>query len=108
MKRVKDSVKKIFGWVLTPFILIGRLFKKVTAPITRTKLWKKARRTFLKSPFKGYFRDSFKELKHVTWPDTKTSLKLTAVVIAFSVVFALFTTALDAGFDRLAKAIFLN
>ncbi len=87
---------------------IGSFLKRVTQPIRSTSVWKWLRKHILKSPFKGYFVSSFKELKKVTWPDRKTSVKLTLIVIAFSFAFAMFTAALDVGFERLAKELFLN
>ncbi len=87
---------------------IGGFFSKITAPVRGTKVWKFLRRTILRSPFKGYFVSSFRELKMVSWPDRKTSWKLTFTVIIFSAIFGVFTTALDFGFERLAKEIFLK
>lgn len=105
---IKGLGKKVRKTVSVPFVAVGRFSKKVSAPIRNNKTWKRARKSFLKSPFKGYFRDSLQELKKVTWPDRKTSLRLTGIVIIFSVIFAAITTLLDIGFDRLAKEIFLN
>jgi len=82
--------------------------KKVTRPVRETRVWKFLRRTILRSPFRGYFVQSWRELKKVTWPDRKTSWKLTFTVILFSAVFAIITTSLDFGFDKLAKQIFLK
>lgn len=104
----KGLGKKVRKIASVPFRAVERLFKTVSSPIRNNKTWKRARKSFLKSPFKGYFKDSFQELKKVTWPDRKTSLRLTGIVIIFSVVFAVITTLLDIGFDRLAKEIFLN
>lgn len=104
----KGLGKKVSKVITVPFSAGLAGMKKVTAPIRSNKMWKKSRRTFLKSPFKGYFKDSLKELKQVTWPDRRTSLRLTGIVIVFSVIFAIITTLLDIGFDRLAKEIFLN
>ncbi len=100
--RKKFSVKQR---VLKP---IGGFFARITAPVRRTKVWKFLRRTILRSPFRGYFVESFKELKHVTWPDRKTAWKLTLTVVLFSALFAVFTTALDYGFEEIAKRIFLR
>lgn len=81
---------------------------KITAPIRNTGVWKFLRRTVLRSPFRGYFVGSWQELKHVTWPDRKTAWKLTFTVVLFSVLFAILTSSLDYGFERLAKQIFLR
>lgn len=107
MAKVKlvSKVKKVLK---TPFVFIFNLLKKVTAPVRQNKQYRRARKTFLKSPFRGYFKESYAELKLVQWPDWKTSWKLTGTVIVFSVTFAVFTTFLDIGFEKLAKKIFLN
>lgn len=100
-----SKVKKVAA---TPFISLAQLAKRATAPIRANKLFRKARGSFLKSPFRGYFVESYRELKLVSWPNWKTTWKLTATVVVFSVLFAVFTTLLDVGFERIAKKIFLN
>lgn len=99
---------KFKSLIKAPFVSIFKFLKKLTAPIRSNKAYKTARKSFLKSPFKGYFKESYAELKHVEWPDWKTSWKLTGTVIVFSVAFAVLTTFLDIGFEKLAKKIFLN
>ncbi len=42
-----------------------------------------------------YFRDTFAEMKHVSWPSQSQALKYTALVIGISAFVALFV----AGFD---------
>lgn len=105
MAKQKRSIKKILA---KPFVAVGNFFVRFTLPIRRTKAWRTARRTVLRSPFRGYFIDSWRELRKVEWPDRKTSWKLTGVVIVFSVVFSVFTALLDVGFEKLAKQIFLK
>lgn len=87
---------------------ITGFFRKLTAPVRNTRIWKFLRRTILRSPFRGYFINSWRELRNVSWPDRKTSWKLTFTVVMFSVIFAVVTTGLDLGFERLAKEIFLK
>lgn len=87
---------------------VSVFFNKLTRPIRKTKVWKWLRKHVLRSPFRGYFVSSWHELKKVSWPDRKTSIKLTGIVIGFSVVFAAFTAILDYGFEALAKQIFLK
>lgn len=86
----------------------AQFFSKLTAPIRATKIWKWLRKYILRSPFRGYIASSWQELKQVTWPDRKTSLKLTGVVIAFTLIFVAFTAILDLGFERVAREIFLK
>lgn len=87
---------------------IANFFAKITKPVRSTRQWKWLRKYILRSPFRGYFAASWVELKHVTWPNRKTAWKLTGIVILFSLLFAVFTAALDYGFEKLAKQLFLS
>lgn len=97
----KSIIKRIFG-------AIGRFFAKITKPIRDNKVWKFLRRTILRSPFRGYFVESFKELRHVTWPSRGRAWRLTLVVIVFAAIFAAVTSGLDYGFEKLAERLFLR
>jgi preprotein translocase SecE subunit len=55
-----------------------------------------------------YFRNSWKELKQVTWPGFRVSLRLTTAVIIFAVVFGVFIAALDFGLEKLFKEVLLK
>jgi preprotein translocase SecE subunit len=98
---MKKAIKKLAA-------RIENMFLKISAPIRNSKVWKWLRKYILRSPFRGYFVSSWKELKKVDWPDRKTSLRLTGVVILFTLTFTVFTTLLDFGFEKLAKQIFLK
>ena len=101
-KKIRSALRER---VFTP---ISQTLTRITKPVRNNKVWKFLRKWILRSPFKGYFVNSFRELKYVEWPDRKTSLKLTLTVILFSAFFSAFTTALDFGFERLAKQLFLK
>ena len=55
-----------------------------------------------------YVRDSWRELRTVTWPSIPESLRLTAAVIVFAVVFGLFVTVVDYGLDKLFRQFLLK
>ena len=55
-----------------------------------------------------YFRNSYKELRMVTWPTGKQSRQLTGAVIIFAVVFGLIIAGVDLGLDKVFKAILLR
>ena len=61
-----------------------------------------------RSPFRGYFIESWREIRRVKWPKRREAWKLTFAVIVFSVVFAAFLATLDFLFEKLAKVIFLR
>jgi preprotein translocase SecE subunit len=48
------------------------------------------------------------EIRQVTWPDRKTTLKLTTAVVFFSVIFGIMVSLLDWGFEIIFKKVFLH
>ncbi len=58
--------------------------------------------------FFRYIRDSYRELKRVTWPDRKTAWKLTGTVFLFSFVMAMFLFGLDTFFSKMFEKLFLK
>jgi preprotein translocase SecE subunit len=55
-----------------------------------------------------YFRNSFSELKLVTWPNWKQSRQLTTAVMIFAVVFGAAIATVDWGLDKVFKNILLK
>ena len=55
-----------------------------------------------------YFRNSWRELRLVTWPDRRTSFKLTYAVIVFSVLFGVIIAIVDFGLDKLFKELIIK
>jgi len=55
-----------------------------------------------------FIREAFKEIKLVTWPDARTTFKLTTAVIIFATVFSIMVSLVDYGFGKIFKKVFLN
>lgn len=55
-----------------------------------------------------YIIDSWSELRGVTWPSFKQSVRLTSAVVVFSIVFGLLIAIVDFGLDKLFKQILLK
>jgi preprotein translocase SecE subunit len=55
-----------------------------------------------------YFRNSWKELRQVSWPSFRVALRLTFAVIIFAVVFGGLVALLDFGLDKLFKQVLLK
>jgi preprotein translocase SecE subunit len=55
-----------------------------------------------------YIKDSIKELKQVSWPDRRTTWRLTGAVFLFSAVMALFLFGVDAIFAKLFEVLFIK
>ncbi len=53
----------------------------------------------------GYLRSSIAELKKVTWPTREETWQKVGIVIAFSVVFAIFLGSVDFALTRLIQLI---
>lgn len=54
-----------------------------------------------------YFRNSWQEIKKVTWPDFRTTWKLVFAVFVFAIVIGGFIAALDWGLEKLFREIIL-
>ena len=59
-------------------------------------------------PLLKYFADSRSELAKVTWPNRRQTARLTALVIAFSLVFAAILGGLDLGFSTLVQKVIVK
>ena len=55
-----------------------------------------------------FIRNSFSELKKVTWPNRRDTFKLTSAVIIFSIVFSAVISLVDYGFGIIFKRVFLH
>lgn len=55
-----------------------------------------------------YIRNSFAELKDVTWPNFRLSIKLTYAVVIFAIIFGASVALLDYGLGKVFKIILLK
>ena len=55
----------------------------------------------------GYFANSWRELREVSWPTRKATWGMTLAVMIFTLVLAVFILLLDLGFEQLFKRIIL-
>lgn len=58
--------------------------------------------------FVGYFVNSWRELRKVTWPNRKQTIQLTFAVFVFAIIFAVFVSVVDFGLDKLFRKVFLS
>jgi len=88
--------RKIFA----PFRAIGRFLKRVGAfpPVRILGLILLPR----------YVRNSWRELRQVTWPGRRESLRLTSAVIVFALIFGILIAATDYGLDKVFKKVILK
>jgi preprotein translocase SecE subunit len=98
----------------TPFRLIGRIIVKIARPFRfllrpfKTRPVRFVGRVLSRVLLLRYFRDSWKELRLVTWPGRKETRQLTLAVFAFAIVFGLMVTVTDYGLDKVFKKLILK
>ena len=88
-RRVRGAFGRLFGlgfW--KPFRAVGRFLIRFLIP--------------------PYFKNSWRELQLVTWPDRRTTLRLTYAVIIFSIIFGVLVAVVDFGLDKLFKKVILH
>ncbi len=86
---------------------IKRSARKVSQAKALKPLHKPAR-VFGRVLLPRYFRDSWAELKLVTWPDWTLSRKLTTAVLIFAIVFGLTIAGVDWVLNKIFKEILLS
>jgi len=84
----------------SPFRLIGRVLRL----LGKFKLF----RAIGYILFPPYFRNSWKELRLVTWPDRTQTRRLTFAVVMFSLAFGILIAGVDYGLDKLFRALILK
>lgn len=82
-------------------------FKPLAKPF-KTKPARKAGRILSTVLLITYLRGSWHELRQVTWPDRKTTAKLTLAVFVFAVVFGSVIALTDFLLDKVFRKILLS
>lgn len=93
-------VRLTLRYIGVPFKWLGRKLAK----LGRFKPFK----VLGKILWPAYFRNSWKELRQVTWPTRRETWQLTLAVIIFSVVFGVIIAVVDFGLDKLFKQLILK
>lgn len=91
-------------YIAAPFRWIGRCIAKVGRLLGKFKIF----RIFGKILWPTYFRESWKELRQVTWPNRRETWQLTLAVIIFAVVFGVLVAVVDFGLDKLFKKLIIG
>lgn len=89
----------------------GRIGSAVTAP-AKGPFKRVGRLKFIRFIgriiFPPYIRNSWQELRKVTWPTWKQSRQLTGAVLIFAVVFGALIAVVDYGLDKVFRDILLK
>ena len=114
---------KVSSVLKAPFKLLGKVLAKIVKIIAASpigtgsaKLWKSKlfipvrfiARMLAKVLFISYFAKSWQELKLVSWPDNRTTMRLTFAVIMFAFVFGFIVAGMDYVFEKLFREVILR
>lgn len=97
-----------------PIAKAGGGVKKAAKPFSfflkpfKTKPVRFIGRILAKVFFINYFRSSWQELRQVTWPTRRETIKLTIAVFLFATVFGLAVALIDFVLDKIFKQILLS
>ena len=106
--KLKTQFQSQKNRITTP---LKKLFSKFASIKLVKKIWKiinKPLRIIGLVVLPKYIRNSWKELKLVTWPNWKTSRKLTIAVIIFAIVFGVTVAIVDFLLNKLFRDILLK
>ena len=104
VKANHGSEKRKYSKVGSFLVKIAKPFKFLAWPFTRRPV-KFVFRWLGRILWPRYFRNSFREIRQVTWPSRKDTWKMTFAVIIFAIVFGAFAHLSDYGFDKIIKRI---
>ncbi|MGF7229691.1 MAG: preprotein translocase subunit SecE [Candidatus Saccharibacteria bacterium] len=96
--------RQIWHGFTAPARAIGRGIAKVAHGLARFKVFRIIGRILLPR----YFRNSWKELRQVTWLTFKQSRQLTMAVVMFAVIFGVLVALLDFGLDKIFKQVLIK
>lgn len=106
--RTRKVFSKIYSSkIFVPFKAVGRFIRSIWRSKPLTPIRHIARWLGL-ILFPPYFRNSWKELQLVVWPDFKTTWRLTFAVIIFGAAFGLFIAGLDLALEKLFREVLLG
>jgi preprotein translocase SecE subunit len=93
-----------FSGFFWPLRALGRLLARTGRFLSRFRLFRWIGYVLLPP----YVRNSWRELRMVTWPDRLKTFRLTYAVIVFSVAFGLIVAGVDFVLDRVFKEIIIK
>lgn len=107
-------VRKTAGAAAQPFKAVGRLLAKIFRPLAfllwpfKTRPVRFIGRVVTAILFLKFIRNSAREVRTVSWPDMRTTIKLALNVFAFAFVFGTIIAVVDYGLDKVFKELFLK
>jgi preprotein translocase SecE subunit len=108
------KMRRASSAIITPFKAVWRIAAKALRPLA-----------FLLTPFKTrpmrfigrviasillfrFFRDAWKELRQVQWPNARETVRLSIAVFVFSILFGILIATVDYGLDKVFRKVFID
>lgn len=113
----KPKTRKVRGAVSVasrPFVWVGRLVARILRPFAfvlipfKTRPVRAVGRFLASVLLLKYFRNSWKELKLVEWPDARQTFQLTVAVFIFAVFFGAIISVVDFGLDKAFQKLIIK
>lgn len=89
-KKVSSAGKREFHPIKLPDNKVGRFFGKSRGLMPK------------------FFREAWAELKQVTWPNRRETIRATAAVLIFAIVFGVLIAATDYGLEKFFRNVLLK
>lgn len=102
-RRFKPSARKITK-PLTKVKNTGK--KEINVPLPDNKAGRVLGKKVPIVP--GFFKDAWREIRLVTWPTRKETIRLTIAVFVFAFIFAVIVGILDFILDKIFKELIIN
>lgn len=102
-RKLREGASK----AITPLQKVAEIGKKevyLPLPDNKTGQFLNKRRSLAPR----YFKESWQELKKVTWPNRKQTIQLTLAVFVFAIVFSVFVAVVDYGLDKIFRKVLLS
>lgn len=113
-KAKSRRVRNTATTVTKPIAAGGRGVKKGLKPFSfllapfKTRPMRFIGRILAKVLLINYLRSSWRELRQVTWPNRRNTVKLTTAVFIFAIVFGAIIATVDYGLDKIFHKLLLG
>ena len=88
-------------------VVVGKPFRPIGRFLVRVERWKPIHIIGL-IIIPRYIRNSWQELRLVTWPNRRETRRLTTAVLIFAVIFGILIACVDYGLDKAFKKVVLK
>lgn len=99
-----SRLRAFFSGFFWPLRALGRLIVRIFRPLGRFRVFRWIGYVLLPP----YIRNSWKELRQVTWPNRRETFRLTYAVIIFSVIFGLIVFGVDTVLGKIFKELIIQ